>query len=56
MSHRAKQYCDNVGEWTLPFIEVLYIANFLYCIEGQVRYINPMMDKVDQKLAQLPKE
>lgn len=53
--HRANQFCNNVTAWNLPFLEILYIGNFIYCIENKPKYINPFLDRVENKLTTLAK-
>ncbi|KAI1293556.1 Tetratricopeptide repeat protein 39A [Halotydeus destructor] len=55
LAHRAAQFCNNVKAWSLPFLEILYVGNFIYCIEGQPKYINPFLEKVQDKLDTLAK-
>lgn len=55
LTHRSRQYCNNVTAWSLPFLEILYIGNFIYVIEGQAKYINPMIAKVEKKFDELAK-
>ena len=52
---RANQYCNNVQAWQIPLLEILYIGNFIYCIEGKDKYINQFMVRVEKKLEQLAK-
>ena len=52
---RAKQFVNDIKNWLLPVFEILYIGNFMYVIEGNAKYIDPMMDKVDKKLKELAK-
>ena len=55
MCYRASQYCDDVKSWTLPFLEILYIGNFLYVIRDKPKYINPLLRKVNEHMKKLPK-
>lgn len=52
---RSQQFVNDVRSWILPHFEILYIGNFFYVIEGNAKYIDPMMDKVDKKLKELAK-
>lgn len=52
---RAQQFVNDAKSWILPHFEILYIGNFFYVIEGNAKYIDPMMDKVDRNLKELAK-
>lgn len=55
VAHRANQFCNNVKAWNLPVLEILYVGNFIYCIENKPKYINRFLEAVENKLETLAK-
>lgn len=47
---RSRHFCNDVESWLLPHIEILYIGNFIYVIQGNDDYIKPMQEAVEQKM------
>ena len=52
---RSSQFANDVKGWCLPHLDVLYVGNFFYVIENNMRYIKPFMDQVDEKMQGLNK-
>ena len=55
IEERSRQFANDIKGWTLPHFEVLYIGNFFYVIEGNRRYIDPMLARVNTKFEELAK-
>lgn len=50
VTERSVQFSGNVKNWLLPAFEVLYLGNFYCPLAGKAEYLQPILERIQEKL------